>query len=404
MAFNLPFGFDSADGKTPLPPQPQGSTGSYEIVGTPPPVGEVTVNGNGSDGNPTIENEPDSPIIERAEQATAQGRLKMAWSACLAFLPLIGRGTFVTDSFGNVWRILSSQIQRFRSGQTMGTLSYTAESISFDSPPDEYQMVPVELGINIIQHPRYFYALYPTPNDFNTNVKLSGSVAGTMTTVANIKQTIIRAIQTYQDSPYFPSPGALQIFNDPKENIINQIVSSKLVVTINNVQYTYDNTVGTVASISMALAAAGEIIQKLWYQLDTPYLVGFQVTWSRYYFKPVYMNPGGYIESPLGIVPDYFMSPTQDFSTTIFDEMPLFNPQCYSDDGTSAGEVDISWLRKSDEVEYQRTWFRVTSTWIGSPIGNWDKQLFSEYDAPDINNYNDISFPGHYLPLVATTT
>ena len=141
----------------------------------------------------------------------------------------------------------------------------------------------------------------------------------------------------------------------------------------------------------MAVAAAGEIIQKLWYQEDTPYVAGFQVTWSQYYFAPVYENPGGYVENPFGIVPDYFLSPSQDGSNTIFDLMAQINPQCYSDNGSSNGNVNISWLRKADEVEYQRTWFKVTRTWIGSPIGHWDAQIYSGGERPQL--------PANYLPL-----
>jgi hypothetical protein len=397
--FFLPFGFDSADGTTPLPPQPLGATGSNETVGTPPPVDDVLVYSN--DGStPTVENEPDFPLIERAEQATSQSKLKMSWAACLNYIGVTGRGTFVSDTKGQVWRILSSQIQRFRSGQKMGIFSCTAESISFDSPPDEYQMIPVELGINIIKHPRYFYALYPTQIDFNTIVTLNGGAGGQTTSVGNLKQAIIRSIQTYQDSPYFPTSASLSINLDTNGLLQNQIISSisnsVVYITIDGVTYTYNNTTDTIYEISLAFAAAAEIIQKLWYQLDSPYLAGFQVTWSQYYFAPVFENPGGYIESPVGIVPDYFMSPSQSGSNTIFDQMASINPQCYSADGSVDGTVNISWLRKADEVEYQRTWFKVTRTWIGSPIGHWDPQLFSQFPLPGLNT--PVS-QGGYLPL-----
>jgi hypothetical protein len=134
--------------------------------------------------------------------------------------------------------------------------------------------------------------------------------------------------------------------------------------------------------IAIAVAATKEIISKLWRQEDTPYLTGFQIIWKQYFFRPVFLNPGGYIENPVGIVPDFFISPSQDGSDTIFDQMAQFNPQSYSSDGTSTGAVNISWLRKSDEEEYQRTWFAVPHVWLGSPIGSWDADLYTQGNRP----------------------
>ncbi len=83
------------------------------------------------------------------------------------------------------------------------------------------------------------------------------------------------------------------------------------------------------------------------------------------------------------------MSPSQDGTDTIFDKLAIDNPQDYSIDGLSGGaaKVNISWLRKADEVEYQRTWFKTTSIWIGAPIGSWDLQLYSGGNRPQ--NAND---------------
>lgn len=384
MSFNLPFGFDTADGVTKLPANPTGSGGTSEVVGTPVPADQVSVSSN-SGAIPTIENYDDSPTIERAEQATSQGKLKMSWAACLSFITVLGRGTFVTDSFGNVWRILSSSIQRFRSGFQMGNLSYTAESISFDSPPDDFQMIPSELGIDIIKYPRYFFSLYPQGNDFTDIVGVAPNTA----TRAQVKMAIIRAIQTYRDSPYFPPQGSTSLNGTIQNNVINSFLSS-LIPSLNGAAENTINVSGD-AGCQLAIAAASEVIQKLWFQLDTPYLAGFEVTWTQYFFAPVYENPGGYVESPVGIVPDYFISPSQDGSNTIFDQMALVNPQCYSANGESGGTVNISWLRKADEVVYERTWFRVTHKWVGSPIGHWDAQIYSGGERP--------SSPSDYLPL-----
>lgn len=368
MAFWLPFGFNRADGETPLPPQPTGSSGGTNIVGTPTPAGDLVIFSN-SGNVPTVEEEVDSPEIERAEQATFQHRFKMSWAAALSYIVVLGRGTFVTDSFGNTWRVLSSKIQSMRGG--MASLSVVAESISFDSPPDDYQMIPVELGIDIIKHPRYFFALYPSGNDFTDVVGTAPNTA----TRAQVKQAVIRAIQTYRDSPYFPQAGQVTMNGILQNTIINYFIQSIIPTSATSASEISIDVSGDPGCL-LAIAAGSEIIQKLWNQEDTPYLTGFQITWSQYYFAPVYMNPGGYLEDPFGIVPNYFLSPSQDGSNTIFDLIANTNPQCYSVTGFPDGGVDISWLRKADEVEYQRTWFKVTRTWIGSPIGHWDPQLY----------------------------
>ena len=140
----------------------------------------------------------------------------------------------------------------------------------------------------------------------------------------------------------------------------------------------------------MAKRAAMEIIQKYWRNTETPYLIGYQITWAQYYWLPQYLNPGGYIEDPIsdGGLPDYFWDTE---AGSIFALTAWFNPQCYSLTGMSNGGYAISWLRKADEVEWERTWFRVTRTWIGSAVGFWDTELFSASNRPQN--------PGDYLQI-----
>jgi len=379
MSFWLPMGFDTADGSTPLPAQPYGAGGGSRLVGTADPVGMLQVFGD--DDGTNVQEPPGSPELERVEQATFRHTFRTTYNNALALIEGLGRGTFVSDRGGRIWRILSSNITKGRAGYA--ELSVVAESISFDSPPDDFQIIPVELGINIIKHPRYFYALYPTAADFSTVVGSGGDI----TTVANVKQAIIRAIQTYQDSPFFPSSNTVNGL--VQNNIILGITSGSIDAQVSGTTKTIDYTAD--ASCLLAAAAAQEIIQKLWNQLDSPYLAGWQITWSQYYFSPPYLNPGSYIENPFGIVPDYFLSPSQNGSDSIFDFFADDNPQDFSITGDVGGAVDISWLRKADEIEYQRTWFKITRTWVGSPIGHWDAQIFSSGPRPSI--------PADYLPL-----
>ena len=154
--------------------------------------------------------------------------------------------------------------------------------------------------------------------------------------------------------------------------------------------------------VAMASSAALEIIQKIWRMEDSPYVVGYQITWSEFHFRPPPLNPGGYIEDPKTAnppLPDYFGStkypPSPANEDSIFYKIASTNPQCYSSTGQLGGTTSISWLRKADEIEYQRTWFKVTRTWLGAPIGAWDKQLYSTDGRP--------MFPTDYLKYNAIT-
>ena len=59
------------------------------------------------------------------------------------------------------------------------------EAASFDTPPDEFNIVPVELGLNIIKHPRYLHAFL-------------GDGYGSATEQRN--QMVIRLLQDYMNN------------------------------------------------------------------------------------------------------------------------------------------------------------------------------------------------------------
>lgn len=330
---DLPIGFDRADGSGGRP-------------GTPTPFANLTFNGRAYNGESAIaaavglQELPDSPEIERAEQCTGNHKFRMPWVEGINRLTFIGRGSIFTDSGGLVWRVLSAKLKRERGG--MCSLETTSESVSFDSPPDEFQITPVELGINIIKHPRYLYALIKQDGDSATDV--------------TEKQTIVRLIQQYIDAPVAPEKSA---------------VVSQLGMTLD------DSPV-----LLYAKAAAQEIVQKLWLQEDNPYVIAYRIVWSVYYFRPIFLDPGGRKEDPIqdGGLPDYFGSPSGDYNVdTIFDLLAVYNPQCYK---SPSGSLILSSLRLADEYEYQRTWFKVTRQWIVSPIGNWDPQIYNPFERP----------------------
>jgi len=412
--FWIPTGTDRADGENPLPSQPADSMGDNKVMGTPSPDGELFLY-----GSKDIEEASDSPEIERAEQATLNHNFTTDYDKAVAYLLSMGRGTFLRDSWGGLWRVLSSKLKAMKPG--LASFSYVAESISFDTPPDDFSITPEHLGIDIIKHPRYFYALYPSGSDF---VDLVG-IAPNRIPRAQVKFAIIRAIQTYRDSPYFPQQERITVNGVVQNNIIANFIASIVPSPSGSGSSEVDVNVSGDTSCLMAIAAANEIIQKLWYQIDAPPLVGFKIQWTQYFFAETFLSPGGYIENPVGWIPEYFMAayngtlqsvlprsdidggtsnqdtvpPLSGGAASIFDRMAVVNPQCYSSNGASNGGVNISWLRESDEVIYERTWFKVIHTWIGSPIGHWDRQLFSQFDRPNLGNYNDSTFGGAYLPM-----
>ncbi len=421
-----PTGLDRGDGVTPLPIQPLGSVGSGTF-GTKNPDGSVIQQVAGGGAQPPQER-PDSPSIERSEQCTISHRLTMAWSDGLDYIKAIGRGVFQKDSNGLIYRVLSATLNSLSSDQS--ELIITSESISFDSPPDEFQCVPVDLGINILKNPRYSFALSPVAGDNGTYT----TVGETNISFTNVKSALIRMIQTYTDSPFFPS--ADNVNGLIQSNVIQQLTKGSGDATFISVSVpihgpAYDTTKkmidppvwdGTAANlpagnysyaiinvpvnlsdptdpIAIAIAAAKEIISKLWRQEDTPYITGYQILFSQYFFAPTFLNPGGYVEDPTTIVPDFFMSPSQDGTDSIFDKLAWYNPQDYATNGqrpssfndSMASMASISSLRKADEIEYQRTWFKVTSQWAIAPIGVWDKDLYNENDRPSsANDYDQL--------------
>lgn len=348
-------------------------------LGTATPEGVVKVQaGNGATSveDISIEEMDDSPEIERAEQATITHRFVLPWNEALTRLSALGRGTLLEDSFGNVTKVLSSSVRRQKPNTAV--LTVVAEGVNFDSPPDEFQIVPVELNINIIKHPRYFYAFL-------------GEGQGSETEKVN--QMVIRFIQDYMENPN--SEFRNSISRLIKDSIGFQGASGDTAPTWNGSAF----SAGTIAGTDLAKRAALEIIQKYWRGEETPYIIGYQITWSAYYFRPQYLNPGGYVEDPMidatPQLPDYFWSPDYPPSAnTIFDLLPAINPQCYSSTGKNDGATTISWLREADVIDYQRTWFKVTRSWKGSPVGFWDEELYNNGPRPLLpEDYLQIDLP-----------
>lgn len=353
-------------------------------LGTPTPAGAVLVQSRDpvtglpiTDMDSIPPNENPGWRIERAEQATIRRSLNMSFSEAITRLLGTSRGMIKADSFGNITKILSAEVIRQKGGWAQ--MDIVEEGMSFDSPPDQFSLQPVELGVDIIKHPRYFYAFF-------------GS-AGYGGAVEQFNQQVIRLIQDYRENPN-------AAYRQAVLKILKDSLAVKTTGTPDEMQDYMRNGKKipgfTIYGTEMAKRAAIEIIIKLWRGEETPYVVGWMVTHSYFSMRPVYMNPGGYIENPITQsvpqLPDYFFSPAwPPNTTTIFDQLAAINPQCYSTTGEADGAVNISWLRKADVLDFERTFFKITRTWIGSPIGYWDPELYSAIAAPAV--------PNDFIPL-----
>ena len=451
MAFIIPVGINWADGATVLPVQPNGTFGGTPIIiGTPLPTEQVEMYYSG-DLTDLIQEESGSPEIERAEQCTCRHELKMPYTDGLQYWSVMGRGVMVTDTAGNIWRILSCNIKRLNEPCVIGVppsqtvtvwcnFSYVAESISFDSPPDDFDVQELSLDLSIIKHPRYAWALNPYVTDASTY----SQVGDTRIYYVDQKEAIIRMIQNYIESPFYPSAamvqgliqsqilsmltptvaggtsGTFQI-NYPNPNYVQPNgnaeiptpvtwdgTNASLVNISTNVQFLLVSVPYDLANdsdpISIALAAAKELISKLWRQEDTPYIAGYKVVWIQKVFSTVYLDCGGYIQDPRQIVPQYFMNPfnngviprsyassgyvfdtsTPDASASIFDLLPIINPQCYSVTGLRNGALSFSCLRTTDTIRYDRTFFDLTHSWTCATVGAWDAQLYTNSERPQV--------------------
>jgi len=203
----------------------------------------------------------------------------------------------------------------------------------------------------------------------------------------SVQETIVSMIRaqkinyTVANSSYAPTIAATSILGPGVTALAAQ-----------NPQYltvSYDNIANPSASISLAMAAAAELITKLWYQEDSPYLPGITISWSQYYFSapgvnvsPVALNLGAYIEDPTLIIPGYFIQGNNP--ENIFFSIGILNPQCFSEPPVGFGAGGISWLRQADQIDYQRTWFKLTRTWVGAPIGHFDAQIYQQGPRPSV--------------------
>lgn len=305
--------------------------------------------------NGIFEEYPDSPQIEFAEQGTIRHAFRMEYNMALIYASGLKRGTILVDNQAQYSRVLSTSVNSTRGN--MADLVVVAESLmTADVPPDEFSIEPIEFNPNITKHPRYFIfdATNPTPFVILTPLDIwlvtSSIGASNYFTRQDLKNLIAQ----------IPNP------SDPDTS---QTSSAK------------------------RKAAAQELAQKLTLGIEAPYIPAFRVTWSQYFFYGASfagssnvnpnLNPGGFVQDPTTIIPPDFWS--WDGSGTAVSNILLPESLGGAMDTTLSPafyELGISWLRESDSIYYQRTWFRLTSTWIGGPIGHWDADIYSAEPSP----------------------
>jgi hypothetical protein len=321
-----PSGIDWADGAYPNPGTPTTSS-CFKFTGPKQ---------HPSDWQ--LEELPESPDIERAEQATFRHEFRTTWLHSVELLKGIGRGTLLQDSEGTVTRVVSMRVQRMKGNTARVTV--TAESTSFDCPPDEFSIDVIELNPSLEKHPRYAfltaYERYMVEIALNSAQPLPN----------NQYQTCLDAMPNNNN----PHPDSIGIDGKP--------------ITVR----------GTNADHYKAMH---EVFLKKRLMEETFYLPGFRVVWSQYYWIPQFLNPGDYVEDPItqGGLPYFFWS-TDGTATgqTIFDKMQILIPQLYS--------KGISWLRMADSYMFSRTWFKITRSWQGAPYAHWDADVYGWARSP----------------------
>lgn len=387
---DLPCGYDRADGRALF---------GGHLLGTSTRDGQIIATSSGGTGVAKIplEEEADSPVAENAEQQTITHRFHGSWDDLATRHYALHRGIIRTDSQGTLVKLLSAMLQKQPGGR--GTLVTVEEVMTGDTPPDRFEIMPVELGLHIIKHPRYINAFLGNA-DMPGTLATGDTVGGYGSKTEMMNQATIRLLQDYMENTSAPWRNAIQQLLIASLNNESGVGDTQPPVFTDGTGYP---TAARVAGTNMAKAAALEIIIKYWRGEETPSIVGWQIVWTQYFWYPVYLNPGGFIEDPIrdGGLPDFLWSTKfppdgSDFDETILARMGQLNPQSYSRTGTYTGPVHISWRREADQEVRERTFFAVQHRWSGSPVGHWDPQFYTHAQAP--------AWYFNYIPPMRDTT
>src|SRR6266446_6536024 len=101
-----------------------------------------------------FEEDAASPEIERGEQGTITHNFTCDINTGLVMIQGLSRGRVLTDSFGNLTKVLTTRLTRARGD--VYRLSVTCESLSFDSPPERFRVSVIEQNFPLEKHPKYY--------------------------------------------------------------------------------------------------------------------------------------------------------------------------------------------------------------------------------------------------------
>jgi hypothetical protein len=329
-----PSGFDRADGSPGFP-------------GTPTPADAEQIRTSGG-GDTFFEEMPDSPEIEEGEHATVVHRFKVDLDNAAELTVGYPRGTILVSSSGDQSRVLTNRYL-YQKGD-YAIVEMTAEGL-YLTPEDDFRIEPADFNPSIFLHP-YFI-----------NVRNYNGATDASPPTATTGPQLIGAINNIVDLPSLQSQADWQ-------GVLETLLTNAL-----------DDTVIDNCNTLIGLLRRG---------VDTFYLSGLRVSWSEYSFTPAIMqgygiNPGGYIEDPVdqGGLPYYFWAddgtPTGgNILTQLAQQVnPTFYPPS-SDNPFPPPDTlpTISWLRQCDELQYERTWFKITHNWVGGPLGTFDYSIY----------------------------
>jgi hypothetical protein len=322
----LPSMWDRADG------------GLTNNLGTATPDDAILINymgiiGGANDNVPLFQETSDSPTIEFAEQCTIVHKYYVDRYTGELLQKNYQRSKIMVDSAGNLTRVLSTTLVPVpRTNARINLLTVTSEAKSFSNPPDEFDIDIVEINPPLEKHPRYnplsYYDRYLVRN-------------------ANLSDNQDLAAQYTQ--------------------LISQITSS-----IGNPNEKF---------------AAQELLFKNHKGIESFYMSGYKITWSQYFWSPQIINPGGYIEDPFsntgGSLPAYFWDTNQDGTgQNIFSQTNAKNANIFQLFPNNISNYGLSWLRQTDTQRLNRTWWKVTRSWIGANYGHWDNELYNSVLQP----------------------
>lgn len=94
-----------------------------------------------------------------------------------------------------------------------------------------------------------------------------------------------------------------------------------------------------------AIPLALKLIDKLQRGQESYYMASLRYLWATHSWSVPNISRGGYRQSPLGPLANYFVG-------------------------------DIDWLREADDLQYSNGIWKWTSSWLGTPGGDWDMDLY----------------------------